>query len=144
DDGGWRCVIFTIRYTAPSRLRLLVTIRRPGLPARGASGPQCGRPAPRVGEGDDGGRAERPPGAARGTRPDMQSTPLLRHILRDEAVTRGLGDVEARMIVEWMADRDEQIAASDPTEEAAQAPVRPVSRRSRVIAWCLRLGPNTR
>ena len=43
--------------------------------------------------------------AARGTRPDMQSTPLVRHILRDEAVTRGLGDVEARMVVEWLADR---------------------------------------
>ena len=48
----------------------------------------------------------------------MQSKLLVRHILRDEAVTRGLGDVEARMIVEWLADRAEQAAVVAPTEAA--------------------------
>ncbi|HJZ93169.1 MAG TPA: hypothetical protein VKE40_19990 [Gemmataceae bacterium] len=73
----------------------------------------------------------------------MQSTPLLRHILRDEAVTRGLGDVEARMIVEWMADRVEQIAASVPTDVAAWAAVRAMCRRARVIACFVRLWANS-
>ena len=40
----------------------------------------------------------------------MHSTPLVRHVLRDESVTRGLGDIEARMLVEWLADRAEQTA----------------------------------
>ena len=30
--------------------------------------------------------------------------PLLRHALRDEALTRGLGDIEGRMLAEWVAD----------------------------------------
>ena len=29
---------------------------------------------------------------------------LIRHVLRDEALTRGLGDIEARMLAEWVAD----------------------------------------
>src|SRR5262245_9113290 len=68
----------------------------------------------------------------------MQSTPLVRHILRDESVTRGLGDVEARMIVEWLADRAEQAAAM-PTDAAAWALVRAACRRARVIATFVRL-----
>jgi hypothetical protein len=69
----------------------------------------------------------------------MQSMPLVRHILRDEAVTRGLGDVEARMIVEWLADRAEQAAITLPTEAAAWAVVRAQCRRARVIATFVRL-----
>jgi len=72
----------------------------------------------------------------------MQSTPLVRYILRDEAVTRGLGDVEARMIVEWMADRAEQLAATAPTEAAAWAAVRALCRRARVISCFVRLWMN--
>ena len=69
----------------------------------------------------------------------MQITPLVRHILRDEAVTRGLGDVEARMIVEWLADRAEQAAVVTPTEAAAWEQVRRHCRRARVIAAFVRL-----
>jgi hypothetical protein len=69
----------------------------------------------------------------------MLSTPLVRHILRDEAVTRGLGDVEARMIVEWLAERAEQAAAIMPTEAAAWASVRAACGRARVIATFVRL-----
>ena len=69
----------------------------------------------------------------------MQSTPLVRHILRDEAVTRGLGDVEARMIVEWLADRAERIAGTAPTQAAGWARVRAACRRARVIACFVRL-----
>jgi hypothetical protein len=69
----------------------------------------------------------------------MLSTPLVRHILRDEAVTRGLGDIEARMIVEWLADRAEQAAITMPSEAAAWARVRETCRRARVIATFVRL-----
>jgi hypothetical protein len=69
----------------------------------------------------------------------MQSTPLLRHILRDEAVTRGLGDVEARMIVEWLAERTEQLALETADEAAAWTDVRELCRRARVIACFVRL-----
>jgi ribosomal protein S12 methylthiotransferase accessory factor YcaO len=69
----------------------------------------------------------------------MQSTQLVRHILRDEAVTRGLGDVEARMIVEWLADRTEQVAQAAATEAAAWDQVRDLCRRARVIACFVRL-----
>jgi hypothetical protein len=68
----------------------------------------------------------------------MQSTPLVRHILRDEAVTRGLGDVEARMIVEWLADRAERAAITTPTEADAWDRVRGHCRRARVIATFVR------
>jgi hypothetical protein len=69
----------------------------------------------------------------------MQSTPLVRHILRDEAVTRGLGDVEARMIVEWLADRAEQAAMTTPTEVDAWDQVRGHCRRARTISAFVRL-----
>ena len=49
----------------------------------------------------------------------MQSTPLVRFILRDEALTRGLGDVEARILIEWLVDRADGLAA-----EGANSPVR--------------------
>jgi hypothetical protein len=69
----------------------------------------------------------------------MHCTPLVRHILRDEAVTRGLGDVEARMIVEWLADRAERIAETEATDSAAWAAVRAACRRARAIACFVRL-----
>lgn len=69
----------------------------------------------------------------------MQSTPLVRYILRDEAVTRGLGDVEAQMIVQWLAGRAEQIAVTSANEETAWARVRQVCRRARTIAAFVRL-----
>ncbi len=69
----------------------------------------------------------------------MQSTPLVRHILREESVTRGLGDVEARMIVDWLADRAERIADEAPTEAAAWAILRATCRKARAISCFIRL-----
>lgn len=69
----------------------------------------------------------------------MQSTPLVRYILRDEAVTRGLGDVEAQMIVEWLAHRAEQIAFTAAGEANAWDQVRRICRRARTIAGFVRL-----
>lgn len=69
----------------------------------------------------------------------MQSLPLVRHVLRDDSITRGLGDIEARMIVEWLVDRVEQIASTVPTEAAGWAAVRAASRRARTIVAFVRL-----
>src|SRR5947209_2575315 len=83
--------------------------------------------------------AVRVAGAARaeqGGRMPVRS--LLSHILDDEALTRGLGDAEARLLVEWLVDQAEQWEAvrDDPDAE-----VRKLCRRARAIArfvqlWC--------
>ena len=44
---------------------------------------------------------------------------LIRHVLRDEALTRGLGDIEARMLMEWLADWTELLADAARTEDDA-------------------------
>jgi len=65
--------------------------------------------------------------------------PLLRHVLRDEALTRGLGDIEARMLVEWVADWTELLAEAARTEEDAWSCVRRLCRRGRAISRFVRL-----
>ena len=64
----------------------------------------------------------------------MQASPLLRHVLQDEAVTRGLGDPEARVLVEWLVDWAELLAAESDSEEEAWAGLRTVCRRARGIS----------
>ncbi len=69
----------------------------------------------------------------------MQS--LLRPILNDEALTRHLGDAEARMLVEWLVERAERLAAT--AGAAAAAAVAALCRRARAIGlfvglWCYR------
>jgi hypothetical protein len=68
----------------------------------------------------------------------MLSTQMVRRVLRDDAVTRGLGDMEARLIVEWLADRAEHLAATRPEAEA-WAGLSRVSRLARVVARFVRL-----
>jgi hypothetical protein len=64
---------------------------------------------------------------------------LLRPILRDDALTRHLGDSEARILVEWLVERAENVADDvDATEK-----VRVLCRRARAIGlfvslWCHR------
>jgi hypothetical protein len=76
----------------------------------------------------------------------MQSLPLVRHVLRDEALTRGLGDVEARMIVEWLVDRVENLAHEGVTEEQAWEQLRQWCRWTRSVTCFVRLweSPKTR
>jgi len=69
----------------------------------------------------------------------MQSTPLVRHVLRDEAVTRGLGDIEARTIVQWLADRAEQIAVTAANEQSGWDQLKGLCRKARTIAGFVRL-----
>ena len=67
--------------------------------------------------------------------------PLLRFVLRDEALTRGLGDVEARMLIEWVTDWTELLAEAARSEDDAWSCVRRLCRRARAIGrfvqlWC--------
>ncbi len=67
--------------------------------------------------------------------------PLLRPILHDEALTRHLGDAEARMLVEWLVERAERWASSADPESATH--VAAACRRARAIGlfvglWCYR------
>jgi hypothetical protein len=71
----------------------------------------------------------------------MPTIPLLRPILADESLTRGLGDVEARMLVEWLVDWVELLAETAPCEKSARDRVRRLTRRARAIGrfvtlWC--------
>ena len=74
-------------------------------------------------------------------RVSMQVKPLLRPILNNEALTRGLADPEARMLVEWLVDRVERLALIMASEAAARAEVHRLCRRARSIGrfvtlWC--------
>ncbi len=67
--------------------------------------------------------------------------PLLRYVLREEALTRGLGDIEARMLVEWVADWTQLFADGAQSEAEAWSCIRRLCRRGRAIArfvqlWC--------
>ena len=68
----------------------------------------------------------------------MQSNPLLRDILDDDALTRGLGDAEARVLVEWLVEETERLAETGPPETAARE-VRRLCRRGRAIARFVQL-----
>jgi hypothetical protein len=67
---------------------------------------------------------------------------LLRPILHDDALTRHLGDAEARILVEWLVDQAERIES----DTDAEAKVRLLCRRARAIGlfvglWCHRGQP---
>lgn len=62
----------------------------------------------------------------------MQANPLLHHILDDEALTRGLGDAEARVLIEWLVDQAERLAAQCGSADAERE-VRRLCRRARAI-----------
>jgi hypothetical protein len=67
---------------------------------------------------------------------------LLRPILGDDALTRHLGDSEARILVEWLVERAECLES----DAEAEAKVRALCRRARGISlfvglWCHRGQP---
>jgi hypothetical protein len=73
----------------------------------------------------------------------MQARQLLTHILDDDALTRGLGDEEARVLVVWLVAEAERLAAADPPDPRAEAQVVGLCRRARAIGrfvelWCHR------
>jgi hypothetical protein len=73
----------------------------------------------------------------------MLTSPLIRPILHDEGLTRGLGDPEARALVEWLVDRAEEAADAAPDEDCARRHVARLCRRARavgrfVVLWSYR------
>lgn len=71
----------------------------------------------------------------------MVANPLLQHILSDEGLTRGLGDAEARVLVEWLVEQAEDLMKQTNDKDAAKA-VGWLCRRGRALAcfvrlWCL-------
>lgn len=76
----------------------------------------------------------------------MQSLPMVRRILNDESLTRGLGDIEARMIVDWLTDRAEIIADEIDQESEAWQELESWCRKSRTITRFVTLWarPSTR
>jgi hypothetical protein len=67
---------------------------------------------------------------------------LLRPILADDALTRHLGDAEARLLVEWLVERAERLE----DDSDADAKVKALCRRARAISlfvglWCYRNQP---
>ena len=59
--------------------------------------------------------------------------PLIRAVLRDESLTRGLGDIEARMLVEWVAEWADLFGDAARTEPEAESLVTRLVRRARAI-----------
>ncbi len=66
---------------------------------------------------------------------------LVREVVRDESLTRGLGDEEARMLVEWVVDWTELLAEASRSDDDARVLVGRLRRRGRAIGrfvqmWC--------
>src|SRR5260370_5912486 len=71
----------------------------------------------------------------------MLPKPVLSHILENDALTRGLGDPEARILVEWLVERAEEWADERASREVASQQVEKLCRRGRAIGrfvglWC--------
>jgi hypothetical protein len=69
----------------------------------------------------------------------MVSTSHWRSILSDEAVTRGLGDPEARVLVEWLVEQADAFAARLACPKAQATAVQRLCRRARAISRFVRL-----
>jgi len=74
----------------------------------------------------------------RGDMPNA-SDALLRGIARDESLTRGLGDEEARMLVDWLVGWAEVLADGARTAEEAERLDGRLRRRGRAIARFVQL-----
>jgi hypothetical protein len=71
----------------------------------------------------------------------MQVHSLLEPILCDDVLTRGLGDAEARVLIEWLVEHAEELAQSSEAEDAEKTLGR-LLRRARAISrfvrlWCI-------
>lgn len=68
----------------------------------------------------------------------MVADPLLHHILSDERLTRGLGDEEARVLIEWLVEQAEELRELGNQHEA-EASVNWLCRRGRALSHFVRL-----
>lgn len=64
----------------------------------------------------------------------MPVEPLLRQVLQSESLTRGLEDPEARVLVEWLVDKVDNLAADPKTKHALPKTLGQLSQRARSIA----------
>lgn len=64
---------------------------------------------------------------------------FLRPILDDESLTRGLGDEEARLLVDWLVERAENLAASSLAENGRRERLAMLCRRARAVGRFIRL-----
>jgi hypothetical protein len=64
----------------------------------------------------------------------MLAEKLMRHILQEEALTRGLGDPEGRVLIEWLVDWAEILAEDAETEDDAWKGIQMLCRRVRGIS----------
>jgi hypothetical protein len=64
----------------------------------------------------------------------MPVEPLLRQVLQSESLTRGLEDPEARVLVEWLVDKVDDLSAQTKAETLLPRTVEDLSRRARAIA----------
>jgi len=68
----------------------------------------------------------------------MQVMSLLEPLLASEKITRGLGDAEARILVDWLAERAEELVCSVEEEQAVVAMAK-LYRKARSIVQFVRL-----
>ena len=71
----------------------------------------------------------------------MPVEPLLRQVLQSEALTRGLEDPEARVLVEWLADMVDQLGTDAAAETTLPRSLEQLTQKARAIArfvslWC--------
>ena len=64
----------------------------------------------------------------------MLAMRMMRHVLSDEALTRGLGDPEARVLIEWLVDWAELLSEDAPSEEDAWKGIKLLCRRVRAVS----------
>lgn len=64
---------------------------------------------------------------------------LLSPILSNESLTRGLGDAEARILVEWLVAEAEHAAQGAACEDTAREQVDRLCRRARALSRFVRL-----
>ena len=66
----------------------------------------------------------------------MLARGALNYILRNDALTRGLGDPEARILVEWLVEQAERLTEMVATEDAAWEKVKELCDRCRDWPLC--------
>jgi hypothetical protein len=71
----------------------------------------------------------------------MLAKPLLAPILNNDALTRGLADPEAKVLIEWLVSQAESLEGQEKSESWAQAQIERLCRRARAIGrfvslWC--------
>ena len=72
--------------------------------------------------------------------------PLIRGLVRDDSLTRGLGDEEARMLVDWLVDWAELLAGGARNAPEAKSLLDRLCRRGKAISRFVQLWvePRTR